>query len=155
MPRTDRASRWVRASPAAIYRAFLDPQAWLAWLPPKGMTARLDAFEPRVGGAYRMTLAYDREDHATSGKSSEHADIVRGRFVALVPNERVVQSFEFESDDPAFAGTMTMTWSLTEIPGGTEVIVTCEEVPDGIRPEDHAAGLSSSLENLAAFVEAQ
>lgn len=155
MPRIDRASRWIRASPGTIYRAFLDPGALLAWLPPDGMTARLDAFDPRPGGAYRMTLTYEAPDHAAPGKSSAHSDVVRGRFLELVPDERVVQSVEFESDDPAFAGRMTMTWSLAAASGGTEVTIACENVPPGIRPEDHDAGLRSSLANLAAYAERQ
>jgi uncharacterized protein YndB with AHSA1/START domain len=71
----------------------------------------------------------------------------------LVPDERIVQLVEFESADPAFAGTMKMTWTLTPVPGGTEVAICCENVPEGVREEDHAAGMKSTLANLAAFVE--
>lgn len=99
-----------------------------------------------------MALTYEGAEH-TPGKSSEHADVVEGRFVELVPNVRVVQLIDFESDDPEFAGTMKMTWSLARVPTGTEVSISCENVPDGISKEDHAVGLASSLENLAAFVE--
>lgn len=60
---------------------------------------------------------------------------------------------DFESDDPAFSGTMTMTWEVTAIDGGTRVDITADDVPDGISPEDHAAGLASSLANLAEYVE--
>ena len=151
--RTDSASRIIRASPQTIYRAFLDPDAWMSWLPPKGMTARIDVFEPREGGTYRMTLTYDEVDHSAPGKTAEHADVVRGQFLELVPDERIVQLVEFESDDPALAGGMMMTWSLAVVPEGTEVTINCENVPAGIRKEDHDAGLSSTLENLAAFVE--
>lgn len=153
MKRTDRASRLIRASPQTIYRAFIDPSALVSWLPPKGMTAKLHVFEPRVGGGYRMSLTYDEPDHSTHGKTSEHQDVVQGQFVELVLNERVVQLVSFESDDRAFAGVMTMTWSLAPVAGGTEVTIICDDVPEGIRKEDHDAGLSSTLSNLAAFVE--
>jgi uncharacterized protein YndB with AHSA1/START domain len=99
-----------------------------------------------------MVLTYERAGH-TPGKSSEHSDVVEGRFVELVPNVRVVQEIDFESDDPAFAGTMRMIWSLVPVAGGTEVAIACENVPEGVSKEDHAVGLKSSLENLAAFVE--
>lgn len=36
---------------------------------------------------------------------------------------------------------------------GTEVTIVCEDVPEGIRQEDHEAGLNSTLENLAVFTE--
>ncbi len=100
-----------------------------------------------------MVLAYEQQEHPAPGKTSEHEDIVRGRFLELIPNERIVESVEFESEDPAFAGEMKMTWTLTAVPGGTEVSIRCENVPEGIRPEDHEAGFRSTLENLAAFIE--
>lgn len=59
------------------------------------------------------------------------------------------------SDDPSFAGKMTMTWTLAAVQEGTEVTVVCEEVPEGIRREDHDAGLRSTLKNLAAFTESE
>ena len=151
--RTDSASRVIKASPDEIYRAFVDPSALVSWLPPKGMRAHLDVFEPRAGGRYRMTLTYEQPDHAVFGKSSEHSDVVEAKFVELVPNERVVQLVDFESADPAFAGTMRMTWSLAAVASGTEVTFVCENVPEGIRKEDHDEGLRSSLSNLAALVE--
>jgi uncharacterized protein YndB with AHSA1/START domain len=151
--RTDSASRVIMASPRTIYRAFLDPEALVSWLLPEGMKGQLDVFEPRKGGTYRMALTYEGSDHSTPGKTSEHSDVVRGQFLELVPDERIVQQVEFESDDPAFAGAMTMTWTLAAIPGGTKVTVLCENVPEGIQPEDHASGLRSTLENLAAFTE--
>jgi uncharacterized protein YndB with AHSA1/START domain len=151
--RVDSGSRLIKAPPQVIYQAFVDPKAVASWLPPKGMKARIDAYEPHAGGRYRMALAYDEPDHSAPGKTSAHTDVVRGRFLELVPNERIVQSVEFESDDPAFAGAMKMTWTLTAVSGGTEVSIRCENVPDGIRPEDHEAGFKSTLENLAAFTE--
>jgi uncharacterized protein YndB with AHSA1/START domain len=151
--RTDQASRVLDATPQAVYRALVDPVALVAWLPPKGMRGQIHAFEPRVGGSYRMTLFYEDEAHAGSGKSAANADVVRGRFLELSPDERIVQQIQFDSVDPAFAGTMTMTWRLTAVPTGTEVAFICENVPEGIRQEDHEVGMRSTLENLAAFIE--
>jgi len=141
------------ASPQTIYRAFLDPEALVSWLPPEGMKGHIDVFDPREGGTYRVALTYEGSDHSTPGKTSEHSDVVRGRFLELVPDERIVQLVEFASDNPAFAGAMTMTWTLAAVPGGTNVNILCENVPEGIRQEDHDAGLRSTLENLAAFTE--
>ncbi|WP_072385612.1 SRPBCC family protein [Hyphomicrobium sp. CS1BSMeth3] len=151
--RTDRAARIVKASPQTIYRALVDPDALVSWLPPKGMKGEVHAFEPRAGGAYHMTLFYESEAHSVPGKTSAHADVIRGQFLELSQNERIVQRFEFASDDPAFAGPMTMTWRLSPVPEGTEVTIICENVPEGIRKEDHDIGMRSTLENLAAFTE--
>ena len=71
-----------------------------------------------------------------------------------MPGVRVVQAVEFVSDDPAYAGTMMMTWEITAVRDGTRVDVIAEGVPDGITAADHAAGIASSLENLAEYLEA-
>lgn len=70
----------------------------------------------------------------------------------IVPGDRVVQAVDFASDDPAFAGTMTMTWAVTAVDGGTRVDITATDVPDGITAEDHAEGIDASLANLAAHL---
>lgn len=150
--RTDLASRVIRATRQAIYRAFADPAALVAWLPPKGMRAKLESFDLRPGGGYRMVLTY--ENPTTPGKATADSDIVEVRFTDIRPNERIVQQVEFESEDAAFAGVMTMTWRLATVPEGTEVTIRCDNVPSGIRKEDHCAGLRSTLANLAAFTEA-
>jgi len=150
--RTDSASRIIGATPEAIYDAFVDPEAQMRWLPPEGMTGKFDRFEPWSGGHYRLTLTFSGE-HATAGKSSADADTVEGRLVELIPGKRIVQTADFESDDPAYAGTMTMTWSLRAVPDGTEVTITASDVPSGISAEDHAQGLASTLANLADFLE--
>jgi uncharacterized protein YndB with AHSA1/START domain len=151
--RIDSASRVIKASPRTIYKAFLDPEALVSWLPPAGMSGHIYEFDARNGGAYRMSLTYVGTEHSTLGKTSEHADVFQGRFLELVPDERIVQLVEFESDDPMFAGTMTMTWTLSAVPEGTDVTIICKNVPEGIRQDDHDAGMRSTLENLAAFTE--
>ena len=152
MPRTDRAWRVMAAPPERVWAALVDPEALLAWLPPGGMTGRFERFDARPGGTYRMVLTYS-DAAGAPGKASVDSDIVEARFVEIVPGERVVQAVDFVSDDPAFAGTMTMTWEVTVVEGGTRVDIVAEDVPDGISSEDHAAGLASSLANLAAYVE--
>jgi hypothetical protein len=87
------------------------------------------------------------------GKSSADSDVVEAHFVDIVPGVRVVQAVDFISDDPAYAGTMKMAWEVTAVDGGTRVDITADDVPDGISPEDHAEGLSSSLANLADYLE--
>lgn len=115
------------------------------------MTGRFEVFDPRPGGVYRMSLSY--EDSSLTGKSGGGSDVVDRRFVELTPNVRVVQSDVFDSGDPAFAGTMTMTWELRPVDGGTEVIVLADDVPEGISAEDHLPGMNASLENLASFIQ--
>jgi len=150
--RTDAASRVIEAPAARIYAAFTDPAALAVWLPPTGMTGDFEHFDATPGGGYRMRLTYDGGGDA-AGKSTADSDVVEARFVELVPDVRLVQAVEFVSDDPAFARTMIMTWSLEPVDGGTLVTIRADDVPPGISAEDHAAGMAASLENLARFVE--
>ncbi len=100
-----------------------------------------------------MSLTYQDPEHSPSGKTSDDRDTFQGRFVKLVPYERIVESVAFESEDPAFAGEMTITWTLADVGAGTEVSVLCEDIPAGVRPEDNETGSRSSLQKLAAFIE--
>ena len=147
--RRDVASRLIKASPSAIYDAFVTREAVAKWLPPQGSTMAIQVFEPHGGGRFQMTLTFA----ATPGKSTANTDVVVGRFVELVPQQCIVQAFEFDSSDPAFVGTMTMRWVLAAAASGTNVTVTAENVPPGISQADHEIGLNSSLANLAAYVE--
>jgi uncharacterized protein YndB with AHSA1/START domain len=149
--RTDTASRVIAAPSWRVYEALVDPQAITAWLPPDGMSGWFERFDGRPGGAYRMILTHD-DPLGAQGKATPEADIVEGRFVELEPGVRVVQAVDFVSDDPAFGGTMTMTWQLAPVGGGTRVDIRADDVPVGISAEDHAAGLASSLANLAAYL---
>jgi uncharacterized protein YndB with AHSA1/START domain len=152
MPRTDRASRVIHAPVARVFNALVNRDALETWLPPRGMTARFERFDPTPGGSYRLLLTY--ADPADSrGRTSADSDIVEVRYVDIVPDDRVVQAVDFVSDDTAFAGTMKMTWAVRAIDSGTRVEITADDVPEGISADDHAAGLTSSLDNLASYVE--
>jgi uncharacterized protein YndB with AHSA1/START domain len=151
--RTDSASRVIMAPPQTIYQAFLDAKAVASWRPPEGMKCEIYEFDPREGGTFRMSFEYKDANHEVRGKTSEHADVFKGQFLELVPDKRIVELVEFESDDPAFAGAMKITTALFPVSGGTEVTILCENVPSGIQPGDHNKGMTSTLKNLAAFTE--
>jgi uncharacterized protein YndB with AHSA1/START domain len=146
-------TRVISASRPIIYRAFLDADQLVRWLPPDGMRGEVHRLEPRLGGAFDMSLVYLQEEHRVAGKSAEDRDTFQGRFAELVPDERIVWEVDFQSDDPGNAGTLRVTWDLRDVMTGTEVTCLTENVPPGIRPEDNEAGSRSSLANLAALVE--
>ena len=148
---TTRITRHIAAPRAAVYRALLDADAIAAWRVPEGMTARVHAFEPRVGGAIRVSLTYDAP--TTAGKTTSHTDTYRGHFVELVPDERFVEVDEFETDDPALGGPMTITITLADANGGTDLVAVHEGLPSGVSEADNETGWRMALDKLAALVE--
>lgn len=147
-----RTSRNVNASRAHVYRALLDARAVATWMVPTGMSSHVHAFEPREGGAFRISLTYD--EPTGTGKTTAHTDTYHGRFVKLAPNEQVVEVVEFETTDPALRGEMTITITLADADGGTDVLAVHDGLPPGLSAADNEAGWRSSLAKLAALVEA-
>ena len=146
-----RVSCRVNAPRAAVYRMLVDADALARWRVPEGMSSEVHAFDAREGGAFRISLTYDLP--TGTGKSGSHTDTYHGRFLQLVPDERVVEEFEFETGDPALRGTMTMTTTLAEVAGGTEVVVLHEGIPDAVPADQNEEGTRMALAHLARLVE--
>jgi uncharacterized protein YndB with AHSA1/START domain len=130
----------------------VDAGAIAKWRVPVGMASRVHEFDAREGGSFRISLTYDAP--AATGKSAPHADTYHGHFVRLVPDEQVVEVFEFETADPELRGQMTMTTTLTDADGGTDVLVVHEGIPDKVPVADNEMGTRMALANLAKLVEA-
>lgn len=152
MGRTDRASLLVHAERERVFAALTSAAALEQWLPPPGMHGRFERFEMREGGSYRLVLTY-ADAAGSPGKTSAASDVSEVRITALVPGERIEQEVDFVSDDPAYQGTMALAWSVRGGGEGTTVEFEARNVPVGVRARDHAAGLTSSLAQLAAFLE--
>lgn len=148
-----RIRQHIRAPRAAVYRALLDAGAVAKWMVPTGMTSHIHAFDGREGGAFRISLTYDAPTSA--GKTTAHTDTYHGRFATLVPNEKVVEVVEFETNDPAMQGEMTITMDLVDSEGGTDLVAVHERLPRGVSPADNETGWRMSLAKLASLVEGE
>jgi uncharacterized protein YndB with AHSA1/START domain len=146
-------SKIIKAPRKTVYEACLNPDILALWRVPDNMKGHLHVFDAREGGTYRMSLSYQDPKHSPGGKTSEDTDTFQGRFVELVPYERIVEVIEFESRDPRFAGEMKITTSFTDTDEGTEVTILCQNLPAGVRPEDNEMGTKQSLKKLAALLE--
>ncbi len=153
MTRSTQASQLIKAPRETVYRAFIEPEAVASWLAPDNMKAHVDILEPHEGGRFRMSLTYLDQKNRPHGKTSEDTDTSEGKFIKLIPNEKIARVFEFESDQPDMAGQMRITWSLVDADGGTEFTVLMENIPKGIRLEDNELGSRQSLRKLAVLVE--
>jgi uncharacterized protein YndB with AHSA1/START domain len=147
-----RVSKIIKAPRTAIYQACLDPDALAAWRAPDNMKGHVHVFDAREGGSFRMSLTYKDPEQSPGGKTSEGTDTFQGRFIELVPDEKIVEVIEFESQDPRFGGEMTMTTSFIDAEEGTEITVLCEGIPPGVRPDDNEVGTEQALLKLATLL---
>jgi uncharacterized protein YndB with AHSA1/START domain len=147
-----RLRQHIRAPRSAVYRALLDPAAIARWRVPDGMRCEVHEWDAREGGRLRVSLTYD--EPVGAGKTTSHTDTYRGRFIELVPDERVVEVDEFETADPSLQGPMRSTITLTDADrGGTEVEAVHADLPPGLSASDNEIGWRMALEKLAAYVE--
>jgi uncharacterized protein YndB with AHSA1/START domain len=144
MPNTIRLHRVLRSSPERVYKAFLDPDAMVKWLPPNGFTGKVHHMDARVGGSHKMSFT-----NFTTGSSHSFG----GTYVELTPNERIRYTDKF--DDPNLPGEMQVTVSIRKVMVGTELNIIQEGVPDIIPAEACYLGWQESLTLLAKLVEAE
>ncbi|MEP6821851.1 MAG: SRPBCC family protein [Chthoniobacterales bacterium] len=141
---TVRLHRVLRSTPERIYRAFLDPDAMVKWLPPNGFTGKIHQMDAKVGGSHKMSFT-----NFTTGKSHSFG----GTYLELKPHELIRYNDKF--DDQNLPGEMEVTVSLKEVLCGTELTVTQEGLPFVIPVEMCYLGWQESLNLLAQLVEAE
>jgi len=141
---TVRLHRVLRATPERIYRAFLDPDAMVKWLPPNGFTGKVHHLDAKAGGTYRMSF---------TNFTTRHSHSFGGEYLELVPQERIRYTGKF--DDPNIPGVMQTTVSLRAVSVGTELSIVQEGIPDLIPVEACYLGWQESLVLLAKLVEAE
>lgn len=141
---TIRLHRVLRATPERLYRAFLDPDAMVKWLPPNGFTGLVHHLEARVGGTYKMSFT-----NFSTGQGHSFG----GAYLELVPNERIRHTDLF--DDPNLPGEMQTTITLKQVSCGTELSIVQVGIPEAIPPEACYLGWQESLTLLAQLVEAE
>lgn len=135
--------RVLKTPPERVYRAFLDPDALVKWLPPHGFTGKVHHLEAQIGGTYRMTFT-------NFGTGESHS--FGGTYLELVPGERIRHTDQF--DDPNLPGSMQTTITLRTVFCGTDLHIVQEGIPEMIPPEACTLGWQESLQLLAQLVEA-
>ena len=144
MPGTVRLHRVLRAPPERIYRAFLDADAMVKWLPPNGFTARVHHMDAKVGGSFRMSFT-----NFSNGQSHSFG----GEYLELSPHERIRYTDKF--DDPNLPGVIQVSVALKKVSVGTELNIVQDGIPDVIPVEACYLGWQESLALLAKLVEAE
>lgn len=141
---TVRLHRVLRAKPDKIYKAFLDANALVKWLPPNGFTCEVDHINATVGGTYKMTF---------TNFSTAHSHSFEGKYSELIPGKRICHTDKF--NNPEMPGEMLTTISLKEVFCGTELEVVQENIPGNIPSVACYLGWQESLVLLAQLVEAE
>ena len=150
MTGTTRSERHIDAPRELVYRLLTDSGAVRKWKVPDGMSSKIHEFDAREGGRFRVSLTYSSPE--PSGKTGEHTDTYHGRFVSLAPPERVVETMEFETEDPAMRGEMTVTYTLSAAGGGTDLVAVHEGLPSASRRRQRAR-VANVPDKLAALAE--
>ena len=140
---TVRLHRVIRTTPERLYRAFIDADAMVKWLPPHGFTGKVHHLDARVGGSYRMSF---------TNLSTGHGHAFSGIYVELVPGALIRHTDRF--DDPNLPGEMITTITLKQVSCGTELDVVQEGIPEVIPVEQCYLGWQESLSLLTLLVEA-
>jgi uncharacterized protein YndB with AHSA1/START domain len=148
-----RLSRHIRAPRWRVYNTLLDSEAVQQWMVPDSMTSHVHSFDAREGGTFRISLTYDGP--TTAGKTNAQTDSFHGRFVKLVPDTEVVEVVEFETDNPAMQGEMTVTYELSDFDDGTNLVGLHENLPPGVSPADNELGWRMSIDKLARLLESR
>jgi len=143
LPSTIRLHRVFKTTPERLYKAFLDPNAMVKWLPPNGFTGKVHDIDARVGGRYKMSFT-----NFSTGSSHSFG----GEFLELVPSQRIRHTDRFDAGP---SGTMTTTIEIRKVMVGAELNVTQEGVPDEIPAEACYLGWGESLDLLKLLVEAE
>ncbi len=128
----------------------LDPDSVARWKVPDGMRSEVHEWEPRTGGRFRVSLTYDEP---ALGKTRDRTDTYAGRFLELVPVERVVEAVEFETAREDLRGEMTVTTTIHPAPAGAEVRIDHAGLPRGVAEADNRLGTEMSLAKLADLLE--
>ncbi len=144
MPNAIQFHRVLRSTPERIYRAFLEADAVVKWLPPNGFTGKVYHMDAKVGGTFKMSFT-----NFTTGKSHSFG----GEYLELVPNEKIRYTDQF--DDPNLPGDIQVVITLKQVSVGTEVNIIQTGLPDVIPVEACYLGWQESLALLAKLVEAE
>lgn len=130
-----------------VFKAFTDPKLYVQWLGPRGMTMRLEKFEPRAGGMWRY-IHKDQQGNEYGFHGVNHE---------VLPPERLIDTFEFEGL-PEKGHVSLETARFEELPGGRTKL-TIQSVfqsvadRDGMVEAGMEKGITESFERLDELLE--
>lgn len=141
MSNTVKLHRVFSAPPERVYKAFLDPDALVKWMPPHGFTAKIHHMDATKGGSYRMSFT-------NFSTGSIHS--FGGTYAELIPNQRIRYFDRF--DNPELAGEIEVIIEIKSVLVGTEVNITQSGIPEVIPVEACYLGWQESLQLLGLLV---
>jgi len=96
-----------------VFSAFTDPLLYAQWIGPRGLTTKLEKFEPRNGGEWRY-ISKDKNGNEFAFHGVNHE--------VLAP-ERIIGTFEFEGL-PEKGHVLLQTARFIELPGNRTKLIT-------------------------------
>lgn len=127
-------TRRIAASPATVFSFFTDAERWTSW---QGVDGEIDA---RPGGVFRIRMP--------------GAQVASGRFVEVVPEQRLVLTWGWEGEAPPVPpGSTTVVIELEPDEAGTLLRVTHSALAPPSVAELHRQGWERYLERLRVRAE--
>ncbi|HVL74816.1 MAG TPA: SRPBCC domain-containing protein [Noviherbaspirillum sp.] len=139
-----RLERFLPFPRAVVYRALTEPGELVKWWGPRGFSVPAIAFNPQVGGRFRITMQPPDGD----------AFHLSGTFREVDPPARLAYTFQWTPPDPDDRETLAAL-SLEERDGGTELVLTHSGFATEQRRALHEAGWTESLDRLEQALSAR
>jgi uncharacterized protein YndB with AHSA1/START domain len=139
--------RTIPASPATVYRAWLDPELLVQWAAPVGWEAVRVEVDERVGGHYRCRHV-DAQGRNVGGFECE--------ILELVPDERIVLRWQFVGPDrrPLADTSSRLTIALRPVPpDACELTLVHDRLPPDMTDATRR-GWSGTISRLERTVHA-
>jgi uncharacterized protein YndB with AHSA1/START domain len=130
-----------------VFKAYVDPNLYVQWLGPRGLSMTLETFEPKNGGSYRY-IQKDQEGNEFAFHGVNHE--------VLAP-ERLIGTFEFEGL-PEKGHVILGTTKFEALPGDRTKLIAQSvfqsvEDRDGMLQSGMTEGVNDSYDRLDELLE--
>lgn len=130
-----------------VFKSFTDPDLYVQWMGPRGLTTTLKKFEPVSGGSWRF-IHKDQEGNEFAFHGVNHE---------ILAPERIIFTFEFEGL-PEKGHVLLETARFEELPGNRtkltdQSVFQSVEDRDGMMQSGMEEGINDSYERLDELLE--
>ncbi|MGY5777919.1 SRPBCC family protein [Rhizobium sp. LEGMi135b] len=143
-PRAIVLTRDIAAPRALLFRLWTEPEHLMRWWGPQTTTASSVSIDLREGGAWRHCIL------TTEGREYWS----HGRYLEIVPSERLVFTFAWENQEGKPEHPMQATVEFHELGEKTRLVFRKVQLPDDTELKLQTGGWEQALDKYVAYAEA-